>query len=153
MSEAVPAWRRQSYNLAALRELARRALPHPIFDFADGGAEDERTLRRNEAAFGDISLIPRPLNGAATRDISVELFGARLSLPVVLIAVFGTSSIGRAGPALASTSERRNRTLTPMSGRIRGSSCLKPTRTSTVAFWRSAVGIIVITCAGISQSG
>ena len=84
MSDAAPAWRRQSYNLAALRDLARRALPRPIFDFADGGAEDERTLRRNEAAFGDISLIPRPLNGAATRDISVELFGRRLSLPVLI---------------------------------------------------------------------
>jgi isopentenyl diphosphate isomerase/L-lactate dehydrogenase-like FMN-dependent dehydrogenase len=84
MSDAVPAWRRQSYSLAALRDLARRALPRPIFDFADGGAEDERTLRRNEAAFGDIALIPRPLNGAATRDISVELFGRRLSLPVLI---------------------------------------------------------------------
>src|SRR6202034_1512537 len=73
---AIPAWRRQSYSLAALRHLARGALPRPIFDFADGGAEDERTLRRNESAFGDIALIPRPLNGAATRDISVELFGA-----------------------------------------------------------------------------
>jgi isopentenyl diphosphate isomerase/L-lactate dehydrogenase-like FMN-dependent dehydrogenase len=81
---AIPAWRRQSYSLAALRHLARRALPRPIFDFADGGAEDERTLRRNEAAFGDIALIPRPLNGAATRDISIELFGARLSMPVLI---------------------------------------------------------------------
>jgi isopentenyl diphosphate isomerase/L-lactate dehydrogenase-like FMN-dependent dehydrogenase len=81
---AIPAWRRQSYSLAALRDLARRALPRPIFDFADGGAEDERTLRRNEAAFGDIALIPRPLNGAATRDISIELFGARLSMPVLI---------------------------------------------------------------------
>jgi isopentenyl diphosphate isomerase/L-lactate dehydrogenase-like FMN-dependent dehydrogenase len=81
---AIPAWRRQSYSLAALRHLARRTLPRPIFDFADGGAEDERTLRRNESAFGDIALIPRPLNGAAKRDISVELFGRRLSLPVLI---------------------------------------------------------------------
>ena len=84
MSDAAPAWRRRSYSLAALRDLARRALPRPIFDFADGGAEDERTLRRNEAAFSDIALIPRPLNGAATRDISVELFGAKLSMPVLI---------------------------------------------------------------------
>ena len=42
-----------------------RALPRPVFDFADGGAEDERTLRRNEAAFDDIELLPRPLTGAA----------------------------------------------------------------------------------------
>jgi isopentenyl diphosphate isomerase/L-lactate dehydrogenase-like FMN-dependent dehydrogenase len=78
------AWRRKAFNVTAMRELARRALPRAVFDFADGGAEDERTLRRNEAAFGDIALIPRPLNGAATRDISVELFGARLSMPVLI---------------------------------------------------------------------
>src|SRR5471030_3040218 len=77
-------WQRAGYSLAAMRDLARRALPRPIFDFADGGTEDERTLRRNEAAFGDIALIPRPLNGAATRDISIELFGARLSMPVLI---------------------------------------------------------------------
>ena len=41
---------RRAYSVAAMRELARRALPRPVFDFADGGAEDERTLRRNESA-------------------------------------------------------------------------------------------------------
>ena len=43
----------------------------PVFDFADGGAEDERTLRRNEQAFDDVALLPRPLNGAASRDLSL----------------------------------------------------------------------------------
>jgi L-lactate dehydrogenase (cytochrome)/(S)-mandelate dehydrogenase len=55
-----------------------------VFDFADGGAEDEWTLRRNESAFDDIQLLPRPLRGAAERDLSVELFGKRLSLPVLI---------------------------------------------------------------------
>jgi len=77
-------WKRDGYNVAAMRELARRALPKPIFDFADGGAEEERTLRRNEAAFADWAFVPRPLDGAATRDPSVELFGARLSMPVLV---------------------------------------------------------------------
>ena len=56
---------RRLYSVTEVRRLARRVLPRPVFDFADGGAEDERTLRRNEAAFGDIELLPRPLNGAA----------------------------------------------------------------------------------------
>jgi isopentenyl diphosphate isomerase/L-lactate dehydrogenase-like FMN-dependent dehydrogenase len=43
-----------------MRELARAALPRPVFDFADGGAEDERTLRRNESAFDEVELLPRP---------------------------------------------------------------------------------------------
>ena len=59
------------YSVAAVRDAARRVLPRPVFDFADGGAEDERTLRRNEQAFNDVALLPRPLNGAAVRDLSV----------------------------------------------------------------------------------
>lgn len=82
MSE--PAWRREAYSIAAMRGLARRVLPRPVFDFADGGAEDERTLRRNESAFDTIDLLPRPLEGAPARDLSVDLFGTRLSLPVMI---------------------------------------------------------------------
>ena len=79
-------------------------------------------------------------------------------------AVFGTRTVGLRGAsstlaaALAeavavSSSARRNVTLTPMLGRILGSSALKPMRTSTVAFCRSAVGTTVMTWAGIDQSG
>jgi L-lactate dehydrogenase (cytochrome)/(S)-mandelate dehydrogenase len=84
MTAPVPAWRRRAHSVAAMRALARAALPRPVFDFADGGAEDERTLRRNESAFDDIDLLPRPLSGAASRDLSVELFGTTLSLPVII---------------------------------------------------------------------
>ena len=70
------------YSVAAVRAAARRVLPRPVFDFADGGAEDERTLRRNEQAFEDVALLPRPLNGAAARDLSLSLFGAKLSMPL-----------------------------------------------------------------------
>ncbi|MGE0150937.1 MAG: alpha-hydroxy acid oxidase [Parvibaculaceae bacterium] len=77
-------WRRRAYSIDAMRLMARRALPRPVFDFADGGAEDERTLRRNELAFGAVELLPRPLSGTAERDLSVTLFGKRLSLPVVV---------------------------------------------------------------------
>lgn len=71
-------------SIAEMRELARRILPRPVFDFADGGAEDEWTLRRNESAFDDVQLLPRPLRGAGTRDLSIELFGKKLSLPVMV---------------------------------------------------------------------
>ena len=84
MSELVPAWRRRTFSIAALRREAQRVLPRPIFDFADGGAEDERTLHRNEAAFSELSLVPRPLRGSAERDLSVELFGKSLRLPVLI---------------------------------------------------------------------
>ncbi len=84
MNDANQRWRRAAYSLGAMRTLAERALPHSVFDFADGGAEDERTLRRNEAAFSQYDLLPRPLNGVGDRDLSVNLFGARLSLPVII---------------------------------------------------------------------
>ncbi len=77
-------WQRRGYNIAAMRELARRKLPRPIFDFADGGAETEWTLRRNELAFGQIALVPRPLQGAALRDLSLSLFGKPLSMPLLV---------------------------------------------------------------------
>ena len=77
-------WRRSSYNVAAIRAAARGVLPRPVFDFADGGAENEYTLGRNEAAFSEVELLPRPLNGVGDRDLSVELFGRRLSLPVMI---------------------------------------------------------------------
>jgi isopentenyl diphosphate isomerase/L-lactate dehydrogenase-like FMN-dependent dehydrogenase len=77
-------WQRRGFSISQLRAMARNTLPRPIFDFADGGAEDEQTLRRNEAAFAALQLVPRPLEGAAHRDLSVSLFGKRLSLPVVI---------------------------------------------------------------------
>ena len=84
MSGTVPAWQRHGYSIAAMRDLARAALPRPIFDFADGAAEDEYTLRRNEKAFNEIELIPRPLRSAAQRDLSITLFGNKLSMPVII---------------------------------------------------------------------
>jgi isopentenyl diphosphate isomerase/L-lactate dehydrogenase-like FMN-dependent dehydrogenase len=84
VSEPLQAWRRRAYSVAALRAKARSVLPRPIFDFADGGAEDERSLRRNETAFSTFGLLPRPLRGAGERDLSIELFGKGLRLPVLI---------------------------------------------------------------------
>jgi isopentenyl diphosphate isomerase/L-lactate dehydrogenase-like FMN-dependent dehydrogenase len=79
-----PKWRRRAINVAALREEARRALPRAVFDFVDGGADDEATLRRNVSAFDDYQFLPRPIGGAASCDTSVTLFGKRLSLPLMV---------------------------------------------------------------------
>ena len=84
MTGPVPHWRRRAFSIEAMRELARAKLPRPVFDFADGGAEDETTLRRNEAAFDDIALLPRPLNGTTARDLSVTLLGTKLAMPVII---------------------------------------------------------------------
>ena len=75
---------REARSVDDLRTLARRVLPRPVFDFADGGAETEWTLRRNESAWRAVALRPRPLRGAAVRDASTTLLGHRLSMPVVI---------------------------------------------------------------------
>jgi isopentenyl diphosphate isomerase/L-lactate dehydrogenase-like FMN-dependent dehydrogenase len=75
---------RRGYSIAQLRRMARRILPRLIFDFIDGGAEDEVTLRGNETTFADFAFRPRPLNGTTTRDQSVELFGERIATPVLI---------------------------------------------------------------------
>lgn len=75
---------KNGYSVATLRRIAQKRLPRPIFDFIDGGAEDEDTLRQNESAFSDWELLPKPLNGAAKRDLSTSLFGHTLSSPLLI---------------------------------------------------------------------
>jgi L-lactate dehydrogenase (cytochrome) len=84
MIHPAPAWKRQAYSIATMRAMARTVLPRPVFDFADGGAEDEHTLKWNETAFAAVELLPRPLNGTSERDLSITLFGKRLSMPVII---------------------------------------------------------------------
>ena len=76
--------KRDGYSVSALRRMAQKRLPRPIFDFIDGGAEDEDTLRQNESAFQSWDVLPQPLNGAAERDISASFFGHTLQSPLLL---------------------------------------------------------------------
>ena len=75
---------RDAYSIGAVRNLAKRRLPKMVFDFIDGGAEDELTRARNESDFHDIEFVPQPLMGTSSRDLSIELFGQRLSMPVLI---------------------------------------------------------------------
>jgi len=75
---------RQGYSVAALREMARRILPRMVFDLVDGAAGDEITMRNNERALAEIELAPKLLAGAPTRDQAVELFGVKLTNPVII---------------------------------------------------------------------
>lgn len=68
-------------NYHDFRELARRRLPGPIFDYIDGGADDEITLRRNTSAFEDCDLVPNVLAGVERVDLSVTVMGQRLDVP------------------------------------------------------------------------
>jgi L-lactate dehydrogenase (cytochrome) len=69
------------HNFHDFRELARRRLPRPIFDYIDGGADDEVTYRRNAASFERCDLVPDVLRGVATTDLSVTAMGQKLAVP------------------------------------------------------------------------
>ena len=72
------------HNFHDFRRLAQRRLPGPIFNYIDGGADDEVTLRRNTAAFDTVGLVPNVLTGVADVDLSVRVMGQKLDLPVYL---------------------------------------------------------------------
>lgn len=71
-------------NVMQFREGAKRALPAPLFHYIDGGADDEWTLRRNTEAFDDYELMPRYLIDVADIDLTTNIFGVDISMPVFL---------------------------------------------------------------------
>ena len=75
---------RSGLTVADLRRSARRRLPRMVFDFVDGGAEDEVTLRENRRAFADVAFRPRVLVDVSARPQGVRVLGEDLALPVIL---------------------------------------------------------------------
>lgn len=71
-------------SIPDFRELARRRLPHFLFEYIDGGSYTETTLRRNITDLADIALRQRVLRDVSGLDVSTELFGQKVSLPVAL---------------------------------------------------------------------
>lgn len=72
------------YSIGDLRRLAQRRLPRAIFDFYDGGAEDESTLDENRAAFERQRLAPRALVDVAGASTGSTLFGRPVGLPMAI---------------------------------------------------------------------
>src|ERR1700752_4464962 len=84
-----------AYSIEDLRRLARRRLPRGVFDFFDGGAEDELTLADNRAPFERVRLRPKVLVDVSSPDASTTIFGKRLALPLVIAP---TGAIGAGWP-------------------------------------------------------
>lgn len=74
----------QCHNFHDFRALAKRRLPGPIFNYIDGGADDEATLRRNSASFDAVDLMPHVLRGVKDIDLSTTIMGQKLALPFYL---------------------------------------------------------------------
>ena len=75
---------RTAMTVEDLRSIAKRRLPRGVFDYIDGGAEDERSLANNAAGFGRIEFQPNVLRDVSQLDTSTTLLGKRISMPLVL---------------------------------------------------------------------
>lgn len=71
----------QCHNFHDFRTLAKRRLPSPIFNYIDGGADDETSYRRNTSSFETCDLVPNVLRGVADVDLAVTVMGQKLSMP------------------------------------------------------------------------
>ena len=70
------------HSFADFRELARRRLPSPIFNYIDGAADDETTYDRNTKSFEGCDLVPNVLRGVENIDMSVQVLGQHLEMPI-----------------------------------------------------------------------
>ena len=70
------------HNVQEMRLLAKQRLPGPIFHYIDGAADDELTYKRNTEAFDDCDLVPNVLAGVEEVDMSVEVMGQKLDMPI-----------------------------------------------------------------------
>jgi L-lactate dehydrogenase (cytochrome) len=89
---STPAALRGIVNIADLRRLAQRRLPRVVFDYVDGGAEDERTLKANCQAFEQVVFRPRSAVSTPACDLHATVLGTRLDLPF-LLAPIGSSRL------------------------------------------------------------
>lgn len=71
-------------NVSDLRKLAKRNLPWPIFNYMDGGSDDELTLARNTAAFNDYELMPTQLSDVSKIDLQTKVLGQEIEWPVFI---------------------------------------------------------------------
>lgn len=89
-------------NIADLRRLAERRLPRVVFDYIDGGADAEITLRANCAAFEAVAFRPRSAVKTPAPNLRVKVLGADLALPVILAPIGSSRLLWPRGEAVAS---------------------------------------------------
>ena len=70
------------HNVKDFRNLAKKRLPGPIFDYIDGAADDEVTYRRNTEAYDQCDLVPNVLTGVKDIDMSTTVMGQKLDMPL-----------------------------------------------------------------------
>src|ERR1700716_1383695 len=80
-------WQRMIVNIADLRDVAKKRLPRVVFDYIDGGADAEWTMRENSRVFDDVLLRPRSAVATAKVDLQTTVLGTTIDLPFLLAPV------------------------------------------------------------------
>src|SRR5246127_2816813 len=91
----------RAVSIADLRSLARRRLPKAVFDYLDGGAEGEVTLRENCRAFETVTFRPRHAVAVPSCDLRATVLGVQLSLPAMLAPIGYSRVLHPAGECAA----------------------------------------------------
>lgn len=89
-------------NIAELREGARRHLPRSVFEFVDGGSQDEVSLRANREDFARYAFLPRVLTDVSKRDLTTTILGTPAAFPLVLAPTGLAGIVRRQGELAAS---------------------------------------------------
>jgi L-lactate dehydrogenase (cytochrome) len=97
----------RAHTIDDLRRIGRRRTPRAVFDYVDGAAESEASLRRAREAFQRVEFHPNALQGAADVDLGVTVLGERIALPFAFAPTGFTGMIHHEGEhAVAQVAER-----------------------------------------------
>jgi L-lactate dehydrogenase (cytochrome) len=107
--ELAPSKRRlaAAANVDDLRRIAQRRLPAGVFDYVDGGAEDELSMRANRDAYGGYEFSPRVLRDVSTVDTRSTLLGSAVPIPLVLAPTGYTRIVDSEGELAVARAARR----------------------------------------------
>ena len=96
------------HDLADLRAVRRRLIPRPVFDYVDGGADEEVSLRANSRAFRQFRFQPRTLVDVSEADTSTAFLGSVTPLPLVLAPTGYTRMMHPAGEIAAARAAQKH---------------------------------------------
>ncbi len=97
---------RKAASVSDYRELARRRVPHFLFEYVDGGSYDQVTLGRNESDLREIALRQRVMRDVSRLDLSTSLLGQKSRLPVALAPIGLAGMLARRGEVQAARAAR-----------------------------------------------
>lgn len=96
------------HDVLALREAARRRIPRPVFDYVDGGADEEVSLVANPASYRSRRFLPHAFVDVSAADTSAQVFARTLPLPLVLAPVGCTRMVHPDGELGAARAAQRH---------------------------------------------